>query len=192
MENDFLKNLDASQVREIVESMYPREFEKGSFVIREGDAGKCSIHLLDCRDLLKPLCLFVCLPYQLKVEKCHAWRVLREKRKKKPISNIPSLGLARLLPRLHLQKGKGKKSGEKSAEKSSHLLFIQELEALLCVCSPSPPHRLPFQMETANKNRISMSSGNSLKIDLQTQHSIKSLKMVRSSLCYDLDLLFWI
>ena len=39
MENDFLKNLDASQVREIVESMYPREFEKGSFVIREGDAG---------------------------------------------------------------------------------------------------------------------------------------------------------
>lgn len=40
MENDFLKNLDASQVREIVESMYPREFEKGSYVIREGDAGK--------------------------------------------------------------------------------------------------------------------------------------------------------
>lgn len=39
MENDFLKNLDASQVREIVESMYPREFEKGSYVIREGDAG---------------------------------------------------------------------------------------------------------------------------------------------------------
>ncbi|XP_046463610.1 cGMP-dependent protein kinase, isozyme 1-like [Daphnia pulex] len=39
MENDFLKNLDATQVREIVESMYPREFEKGSYVIREGDAG---------------------------------------------------------------------------------------------------------------------------------------------------------
>lgn len=39
MENDFLKNLDASQVREIVDSMFPREFERGSFVIREGDAG---------------------------------------------------------------------------------------------------------------------------------------------------------
>ena len=39
MENDFLKNLDMSQVREIVESMYPREFEKGSFVIRQGYAG---------------------------------------------------------------------------------------------------------------------------------------------------------
>jgi hypothetical protein len=40
MENDFLKNLDGGQVREIVDSMYPRDFEKGSFVIREGDAGK--------------------------------------------------------------------------------------------------------------------------------------------------------
>ena len=39
MENDFLKNLDAGQVREIVDSMYPREFERGSYVIREGDAG---------------------------------------------------------------------------------------------------------------------------------------------------------
>ena len=39
MENDFLKNLDGGQVREIVDSMYPREFERGSFVIREGDAG---------------------------------------------------------------------------------------------------------------------------------------------------------
>ena len=40
MENDFLKNLDGGQVREIVDSMYPRDCEKGSFVIREGDAGK--------------------------------------------------------------------------------------------------------------------------------------------------------
>ena len=39
MENDFLKNLDGGQVREIVDSMYPREFDKGSYVIREGDAG---------------------------------------------------------------------------------------------------------------------------------------------------------
>jgi len=39
MENDFLKNLDGCQVHEMVDSMYPREFDKGSFVIREGDAG---------------------------------------------------------------------------------------------------------------------------------------------------------
>ena len=44
MENDFLKNLDASQVREIVDSMFPREFERGSFVIREGDAGTLAVN----------------------------------------------------------------------------------------------------------------------------------------------------
>lgn len=52
MENDFLKNLDASQVREIVESMYPREFEKGSYVIREGDAG------MVCDGIFLPLFFF--------------------------------------------------------------------------------------------------------------------------------------
>ena len=39
MDNDFLKNLDSSQVRELVDSMYPLEYAKGSHVIREGEAG---------------------------------------------------------------------------------------------------------------------------------------------------------
>jgi hypothetical protein len=39
MDNDFLKNLDSSQVRELVDSMYPLEYGKGSYVIREGEAG---------------------------------------------------------------------------------------------------------------------------------------------------------
>ncbi|XP_053957663.1 cGMP-dependent protein kinase, isozyme 1 [Anastrepha ludens] len=39
MDNDFLKNIDASQVRELVESMYPLAIAKGEFVIREGEAG---------------------------------------------------------------------------------------------------------------------------------------------------------
>lgn len=39
MDNDFLKNLDSSQVREIVDTVYSKEFEKGSYVIREGEAG---------------------------------------------------------------------------------------------------------------------------------------------------------
>ncbi|XP_046393783.1 cGMP-dependent protein kinase, isozyme 1 isoform X2 [Ischnura elegans] len=39
MDNDFLKKLDTSQVLEVVESMYSKEFEKGSYVIREGEAG---------------------------------------------------------------------------------------------------------------------------------------------------------
>ncbi|XP_025836753.1 cGMP-dependent protein kinase, isozyme 1-like [Agrilus planipennis] len=39
MDNDFLKHLDSLQVREIVDCMYPKELRRGSFVIREGDAG---------------------------------------------------------------------------------------------------------------------------------------------------------
>lgn len=39
MDNDFLKNLDSSQVREIVDSMYSKEFLAGKYVIREGEAG---------------------------------------------------------------------------------------------------------------------------------------------------------
>nr|XP_045598842.1 cGMP-dependent protein kinase, isozyme 1-like [Procambarus clarkii] len=39
MDNDFLKHLDSSQVREIVDSMYPQEFGANTWVIREGDAG---------------------------------------------------------------------------------------------------------------------------------------------------------
>ncbi|XP_006819371.1 cGMP-dependent protein kinase egl-4-like [Saccoglossus kowalevskii] len=39
LDNDFTKNLDASQVREIVDCMYPKTFEKGQLVIKEGDAG---------------------------------------------------------------------------------------------------------------------------------------------------------
>ncbi|XP_071449257.1 cGMP-dependent protein kinase, isozyme 1 isoform X2 [Hetaerina americana] len=39
MDNDFLKKLDTSQVLEVVESMYSKEFEKGSYVVREGEAG---------------------------------------------------------------------------------------------------------------------------------------------------------
>ncbi|XP_022918268.1 cGMP-dependent protein kinase, isozyme 1 [Onthophagus taurus] len=39
LENDFLKHLNSSQVRELVDSMYSREFQAGTYVIREGEAG---------------------------------------------------------------------------------------------------------------------------------------------------------
>lgn len=39
MDNDFLKNIDSSQVRELVDSMYSRQIGKGEYVIREGEAG---------------------------------------------------------------------------------------------------------------------------------------------------------
>ncbi|XP_058168096.1 cGMP-dependent protein kinase, isozyme 1 [Anopheles ziemanni] len=39
MENDFFKNIDSLQIREIVDSMYSREYRKGEYVIHEGEAG---------------------------------------------------------------------------------------------------------------------------------------------------------
>lgn len=39
LENDFFKNIDSLQIREIVDSMYSREFRAGEYVIHEGQAG---------------------------------------------------------------------------------------------------------------------------------------------------------
>jgi len=38
-DNDFLINLEASQVRELVEVMYEKQFKKGDYIIREGEPG---------------------------------------------------------------------------------------------------------------------------------------------------------
>lgn len=47
MDNAFLKNLDTSQIREIVDSMEPKSFSAGSYVLRQGQAG---IHLFVSAD----------------------------------------------------------------------------------------------------------------------------------------------
>jgi len=39
MDNDFMKNLENSQIKEIVDCMYPIEYAKGSLIIKEGDVG---------------------------------------------------------------------------------------------------------------------------------------------------------
>ena len=38
-DNDFMKKLDAAQIREIVDCMHRVEFAKGDVIIREGDVG---------------------------------------------------------------------------------------------------------------------------------------------------------
>jgi len=38
-DNDFLTNLEAQQVAELVEVMYQKEFKKGEYIIREGEPG---------------------------------------------------------------------------------------------------------------------------------------------------------
>ncbi|XP_041066305.1 cGMP-dependent protein kinase 1-like [Carcharodon carcharias] len=39
LENDFMKNLEMSQIQEIVDCMYPVEYTQDSYVIEEGDVG---------------------------------------------------------------------------------------------------------------------------------------------------------
>ena len=39
LDNDFTKNFDVAQTKEIVDCMYPKHFDAGQIIIREGDAG---------------------------------------------------------------------------------------------------------------------------------------------------------
>jgi cGMP-dependent protein kinase len=40
LENDFMKNLDTSQIQEIVECMYPVMKPSGTMIIEEGEVGQ--------------------------------------------------------------------------------------------------------------------------------------------------------
>lgn len=39
LDNDFMKNLEGTQIREIVDCMYPVQYAAGSLIIKEGDVG---------------------------------------------------------------------------------------------------------------------------------------------------------
>lgn len=39
MDNDFLKKLEASQIREVMECMYEKKCKKDEYVIKEGEQG---------------------------------------------------------------------------------------------------------------------------------------------------------
>ncbi|XP_026272945.1 cGMP-dependent protein kinase, isozyme 2 forms cD4/T1/T3A/T3B isoform X2 [Frankliniella occidentalis] len=39
LDNDFMKNLETAQIREIVDCMYPVDYSAGSLIIKEGDVG---------------------------------------------------------------------------------------------------------------------------------------------------------
>jgi hypothetical protein len=53
-DNDFMKNLAAAQIREIVECMYPVEYEKDSTIIREGDVGSL-VYVMEGNVMLRNL-----------------------------------------------------------------------------------------------------------------------------------------
>jgi len=39
LDNDFMKNLDLTQIREIVDCMYPVKYPAKNLIIKEGDVG---------------------------------------------------------------------------------------------------------------------------------------------------------
>lgn len=45
--NQFLKNLNTNQISEIVDVMYPKDFEAGAYVIRKGDPGTDTFHMIN-------------------------------------------------------------------------------------------------------------------------------------------------
>lgn len=51
-DNDFLINLEASQVRELVEVMYEKQFKKGDYIIREGEPGS-HLYVIEGRQFTK-------------------------------------------------------------------------------------------------------------------------------------------
>ena len=59
MDNDFMKNLEVGQIREIVDCMYPMEYAKGSLIIKEGDVGSI-VYVMEGRNMS-----FVCLLHWL-------------------------------------------------------------------------------------------------------------------------------
>ena len=58
MDNDFMKNLESAQIKEIVDCMYPMEYAKGSLIIKEGDVGSI-VYVMEGK-LFKIMKILVC------------------------------------------------------------------------------------------------------------------------------------
>ena len=52
MDNDFMKNLESTQIKEIVDCMYPMDYAKGSLIIKEGDVGSI-VYVMEGRILFE-------------------------------------------------------------------------------------------------------------------------------------------
>ena len=50
LDNDFMKNLDMSQIIEIVECMYSSKLASGSFAIKEGETGN-TVYVIEGKNI---------------------------------------------------------------------------------------------------------------------------------------------
>lgn len=51
LDNDFMKNLEMTQIKEIVDCMYPEAYLAGSIIITEGDVGSI-VYVLEGKTLI--------------------------------------------------------------------------------------------------------------------------------------------
>lgn len=54
LDNDFMKNLEMTQIREIVDCMYPVEYAAGSLIIKEGDVGSI-VYVMEGKSIINSL-----------------------------------------------------------------------------------------------------------------------------------------
>ena len=62
--NDFMKNLESSQIQEIVDCMHPDEYNAGTMIIKEGDAGSL-VYVMECESLLRHILCIVFVVYSI-------------------------------------------------------------------------------------------------------------------------------
>lgn len=62
MGNDFMKNLELAQIREIVDCMYPVDYPKGSLIIKEGDVGSI-MYVMEGMLIFPSLILSIFFPF---------------------------------------------------------------------------------------------------------------------------------
>ncbi len=67
LDNDFMKNLELSQIQEIVDSMYPVEYDKDSCIIKEGDVGSL-VYVMEGRS-----CQSILAVYSAVFHSCNRW-----------------------------------------------------------------------------------------------------------------------
>uniref|UniRef100_A0A673FXF6 cGMP-dependent protein kinase 1 n=1 Tax=Sinocyclocheilus rhinocerous TaxID=307959 RepID=A0A673FXF6_9TELE len=77
LDNDFMKNLELSQIQEIVDCMYPVEYDKDSCIIKEGDVGSL-VYVMEGRSCQSILAVYFTVPVNHKRLCITLWAIDRQ------------------------------------------------------------------------------------------------------------------
>ncbi|KAJ8331976.1 hypothetical protein SKAU_G00430440 [Synaphobranchus kaupii] len=108
LDNDFMKNLEISQIQEIVDCMYPVEYGKDSCIIKEGDVGSLVYVMEDGKVEVTKESMKLCTMGPGKVfgelailYNCTRTATVKSKfvRKRRAIAALETMRLHRMVPR---------------------------------------------------------------------------------------------